>query len=72
MVYYLLFIILNTFEVLLFHISKALKDILQHFKPDFKFVNWRIHGFIFLMSLTGLNSPFNDLIWLNTFMNNKN
>ena len=28
---------------------KALKDILQHFK----FVNWRIRGFVFLMSRTG-------------------
>ena len=32
---------------MLFHF-KALKDILQHFK----FVNWRIRGFVFLISRT--------------------
>ena len=36
-----------------FFILKALKDILQHFK----FVNWRIRGFVFLMSRTSYYLP---------------
>ena len=37
-----------------FFILKALKDPLQHFK----FVNWWIRGFVFLMSRTGYIVPF--------------
>ena len=50
MVYYFLFVTLKTFS---FFILKAFKDILQHFKSCFKFLNWWIGGFVFLMSRTG-------------------
>ena len=49
MVYNKLFVIWKKHFKPFFFILKALKDILQHFK----FVNWRIAGFIFFMSRTG-------------------
>ena len=51
MVYYFLFITLKTFKPCFF-ILKALNDILQHFR----FLNWWIGGFVFLMSGTGYSS----------------
>ena len=52
MVYQFLFITLKKHFKPCFFILKALKDILQHFK----FVNWWIGGFVFLMSWTGYPS----------------
>ena len=53
MVYYFLFITSKKHFKPCFFVLKALKDILQHFK----FVNWRIRGFVFLSHEQVINGP---------------